>query len=195
MTEGECQLPQPHDPRVRRTRKLLEDAMRELLHERRFSEISVQDITERATVNRATFYAHYDDKQDLATAILKHDLHSTVLSQFESKPSLTRENLEQVACAIFEFLGGVYGACPETAADLEGMIGTTLQTELYSIMEHWVGDKGAQQRLFPHASKATVAAVLSWSIYGGAHRWSQGDRKVPAKEVCREIVSILLPAG
>jgi AcrR family transcriptional regulator len=46
------------DPRVRRTRKLLQDALRSLLFERRFSRISVQDIAERATVNRATFYAH-----------------------------------------------------------------------------------------------------------------------------------------
>ena len=62
------------DPRVRRTRKLLESALRELLRERSYDEISVSDIAERATVNRATFYAHFLDKQDLATTMLREDL-------------------------------------------------------------------------------------------------------------------------
>src|SRR5205807_1741174 len=46
------------DPRVKRTRKLLQQAFIELFQEKGFASISIQDITERATVNRATFYAH-----------------------------------------------------------------------------------------------------------------------------------------
>src|ERR1700730_3526834 len=50
------------DPRIRRTRPLLQEALRNLLEQKEFDKISVQDITEAATLNRATFYAHYDDK-------------------------------------------------------------------------------------------------------------------------------------
>jgi AcrR family transcriptional regulator len=50
------------DPRVRRTRQLLQDALLALLAEKRFEAITVQDITERATLNHATFYAHFADK-------------------------------------------------------------------------------------------------------------------------------------
>ena len=50
------------DPRVRRTRQLLHEALRKLLDQKRFDDITVQDITEAATLNRATFYAHYPDK-------------------------------------------------------------------------------------------------------------------------------------
>ena len=50
------------DPRIRRTRGLLQDALRNLLEQKEFDKISVQDITEAATLNRATFYAHYADK-------------------------------------------------------------------------------------------------------------------------------------
>ena len=53
------------DPRIRRTRKLLRNALIELISEKGFDEITVKDITERATLNRATFYLHYKDKQDL----------------------------------------------------------------------------------------------------------------------------------
>ncbi|KOY80552.1 TetR/AcrR family transcriptional regulator [Lysinibacillus macroides] len=53
------------DPRVRRTRQLLRDALVELIDEQGYEKITVQDITQRATLNRATFYLHYRDKLDL----------------------------------------------------------------------------------------------------------------------------------
>src|ERR1700712_4637873 len=50
------------DPRIRRTRLLLQQALGSLLETREFETISVQEIAEAATVNRATFYDHYPDK-------------------------------------------------------------------------------------------------------------------------------------
>lgn len=50
------------DLRVRRTHKLLWDALMAEMTERRFEEISVKDVCERAMVHRTTFYKHYDDK-------------------------------------------------------------------------------------------------------------------------------------
>ena len=53
------------DRRTRRTRQLLRDALLALLKEKRYKDISVQDIIERADVARSTFYVHYVDKDDL----------------------------------------------------------------------------------------------------------------------------------
>ena len=53
------------DRRPRRTRQLLRDALLSLLKEKRYMDISVQDIIERADVARSTFYVHYIDKDDL----------------------------------------------------------------------------------------------------------------------------------
>lgn len=53
------------DLRVRRTRKLLQQALIEGASEKGFAALTVRDITERAMVNRATFYHHYLDKYDL----------------------------------------------------------------------------------------------------------------------------------
>src|SRR5208337_1812010 len=50
------------DPRIRRTRQSLQDALEKLLSKKDFEEISVQDVAETATLNRATFYDHYPDK-------------------------------------------------------------------------------------------------------------------------------------
>lgn len=53
------------DPRVRRTRKMLREALVDLIPEKGYDAITVQDITDRATLNRSTFYLHYSDKDDL----------------------------------------------------------------------------------------------------------------------------------
>ena len=53
------------DLRVRRTRKLLQQALIEGTVEKGFAALTVRDITERAMVNRSTFYRHYLDKYDL----------------------------------------------------------------------------------------------------------------------------------
>src|SRR5439155_2955565 len=63
------------DPRVRRTRQLLQQALQKMLAEKDFEEISVQDIAEAATVNRATFYDHYTDKFALFDAMIASDFH------------------------------------------------------------------------------------------------------------------------
>src|ERR1700690_1925078 len=55
-------LNQKEDPRVKRTRLLLEQAFMVVLKEKGFQTITVQDIAQRAGVNRATFYAHFEDK-------------------------------------------------------------------------------------------------------------------------------------
>jgi AcrR family transcriptional regulator len=56
---------QKQDRRTRRTRQLLRDAFVALLKEKRYEDVSVQDIIERADVARSTFYVHYVDKEDL----------------------------------------------------------------------------------------------------------------------------------
>lgn len=53
------------DPRIARTRGLLQDALLSLARERDLDEIAVADIADRATINRSTFYQHYADKDTL----------------------------------------------------------------------------------------------------------------------------------
>jgi len=62
------------DRRVLRTRQLLRNALLSLVQERDFDSLTVQDITERATLNRATFYLHYADKHDLLLQVIRETL-------------------------------------------------------------------------------------------------------------------------
>lgn len=77
--------------RTRRTRQLLRDALLGLLKDKRFEDISVQDIIERADVARSTFYVHYIDKDDLLVGkwgVFASNLgHHTELMVHEEKNS------------------------------------------------------------------------------------------------------------
>ena len=59
---------QKTDRRSLRTRRLLGEALIALLLEKRYEDITVQDILERADIGRSTFYEHYWDKEDLMTS-------------------------------------------------------------------------------------------------------------------------------
>src|SRR5579863_10627951 len=68
-----AQLLQPEiettDPRILRSRRMLMEALARLLIKKEFNDISVQDIADEATLNRATFYLHYPDKNALLQAM------------------------------------------------------------------------------------------------------------------------------
>jgi AcrR family transcriptional regulator len=53
------------DRRIQRTRQALRTALLQLIKEKGYDAISIEEITERANVGRATFYLHYKDKEDL----------------------------------------------------------------------------------------------------------------------------------
>jgi AcrR family transcriptional regulator len=66
------------DLRVQRTRKLIREALFELINEKGFEAVSVQDITDYAMINRTTFYRHYTDKYDLARKCMDNVFQSLI---------------------------------------------------------------------------------------------------------------------
>jgi AcrR family transcriptional regulator len=71
--------PQVRNVRVRRTQKLLREALIELIEERSFDALTVGELTERAMVSRAAFYRRYQDKYDLVEQIFEEAM-SALLS-------------------------------------------------------------------------------------------------------------------
>lgn len=187
-----CAASEHADPRVRRTRKLLQDAYRALIREKSFSEISVQHITDRATVNRATFYAHYNDKQDLAISVVRTDLKTSIYEAYNQRPAFTRQNLILLSITVFEFLGNLFDGCPKKAESLHGALVLAIQDELYSMVYTWIGYGRAYLDLFPGNSREAVATVISSSLYGAAYRWARSRRLQKADDLSREIVAVLV---
>ena len=84
-------MPKNLDRRVVRTRQLLRDALMSLILEKGYDAITIQEITDRANLGRATFYIHYDDKEDLLVKSLKETFDDLVkMVKFEpGKDSIT----------------------------------------------------------------------------------------------------------
>src|SRR5512134_1968214 len=75
------------DRRVQRTRELLQKALIDLIDERGYDAITIQNIVDRANVARTTFYVHYGSKEDLFMSC-----HKTIVDEFQFGP-LSREEL------------------------------------------------------------------------------------------------------
>ena len=75
------------DLRIRRTRGQLSDALVALMQEKSIDKITVQEVLDRATVGRSTFYLHYRDKDDLFLCVLEDGLEmwSTALLRKQEK--------------------------------------------------------------------------------------------------------------
>lgn len=60
------------DPRIHRTKALITESLIQLIDEKGFEKVTVKDIAEKSTVNRATFYLHFRDKYDLIHQCIEH---------------------------------------------------------------------------------------------------------------------------
>src|ERR1700679_947899 len=69
------------DPRILRSRRMLMEALLRLLDRKEFDDISVQEIADEATLNRATFYLHYADKNALLQAMTKSPFPNLINAQ------------------------------------------------------------------------------------------------------------------
>lgn len=93
------------DRRVRRTRRLLQDALRSLVLDKGYDQVTVQDILDRADVGRATYYAHFRDKDDL------------MMSRFEDTRASLRDHLASFAHAREDHARSIVRAMFEHAAE------------------------------------------------------------------------------
>ena len=92
------------DRRVRRTRRQLQEALAALMREKDLKDITVRELTERADVNRGTFYSHYQDLYDLREQ-MEEELFRQ-LSQVLSACPLERTpgGLRPILTAVFQFI-------------------------------------------------------------------------------------------
>lgn len=93
------------DPRVRRTRRMLRDALVSLILKKDFSSISIKEITEKADVAYITFFRHYDSMDELLIEVLEDGLKE-LMTRIETLASQTDTSaLEAEGKFIFEYVG------------------------------------------------------------------------------------------
>src|SRR6201981_2829359 len=110
------------DPRIRRTRQMLFEAFQDLLREKTFQLITVQDIAERSTLNRATFYDHFTDKFALLEAMMGERVSALIVSRMAGKEGICETGLRQLILAACIFLAEVSSGCQKRQRQFEPMV-------------------------------------------------------------------------
>lgn len=179
-----------NDPRVKRTRKLLQQTLLELMGEKSFDAITVQDIAERSTLNRATFYTHFEDKYDLLDSIMREGVEQALAGAIPDTAAVTADTLRTLCRTVFAHLAQVQDHCRPQHRQFDPLLERAVQDVLYGFIVRWL------QRVRPTAlpggaSVETVAAVLSWAIFGVGSQWSRGLRAQSADAVAAQVVALL----
>jgi AcrR family transcriptional regulator len=176
------------DPRVRRTRRMLQDALAQLLKEKDFDKISIGDIAEASTLNRATFYDHYPDKFAL--------LQCLVASQFQEL--IAKRNIRFDGCegALRNIAMGVCYYLAETnKPGSEGLrqASTPMETAIVSVVRRLMLDGFAQHPPKPGVPVEIVSSTIAWAIYGAAKEWAQSPKRMSVPKIGETIEKIVKP--
>ena len=159
------------DPRVKRTRSLILGAFESLIAEKGFESISVQDVTDRAQVNRATFYAHFHDKYGLLDYLISQKFLQEMEKRTLNACHYTHENLRNLILAVCEFLSHLHTKCAQPHEQFESLMEGTIKKQIFDLLSHWL--KQTKTKI-PTEIPATVA---TWAIYGLASLYSHSKRR------------------
>src|SRR5512139_2253664 len=168
------------DPRVKRTRGLILRSFEALLAEKGFESISVQDVTDRAEINRATFYAHFQDKFALldyaVSQMFKQEIEKRTLNACHYTP----ENLRNLILAVCDFLLHVHSDCAQPHQQFESLVEGTIKKKIFELLSHWLEQSKSRT---PADIPATVA---TWAIYGLASLYSHNKKRPPLEKFVEE---------
>jgi AcrR family transcriptional regulator len=177
------------DPRIRRTRELLQQALENLLKTRRLDTISVQEIADEARVNRATFYDHYTDKFALLECVVARRFNELLAQRNVLFDGTCGSALKAIVLAVADYLNGKRRGRNRTPQDfephMESAILTVLRRKILDGLEQHSGRDGIPPEI--------IAATVSWAIYGAAKEWAVGPKQHGADEFAQTVAALVSP--
>jgi AcrR family transcriptional regulator len=173
------------DPRILRSRQMLMEALLRLLTRKEFNDISVQEIADEATLNRATFYLHYADKNALLQAMTAARFRALIARRGLSFTNCDGA-LRAIALGVCDYLANTTG-CPSqlTKMPLEGSI--------IPVVEGMFLEGAARHPAQPGVDPALLGATAAWAIFGAARRWLQTPDRISAEEMAAKIEAMVKP--
>ncbi len=181
QNEGAVKL----DPRVKRTRQMIEEAFMALISDKGFQAVTVQDITERAGINRATFYAHFKDKYGLLDFSIQQGFLQEIDKRMLHACHLSLENLEALIVAVCEYIKGVNSHCKPPQNQFESLVESQVMAVLHHLLLNWL------EKVKIDVDPETAATAASWAIYGLALQWSHSPHPKPVEKFAREVLPLV----
>jgi AcrR family transcriptional regulator len=186
MLQHECER---LDPRVRRTRQLLQDALRRLLEQKEFHKITIQDIAEAATLNRATFYAHYPDKFKLLEELIRVSFLQLLAQRNVRFDGTCSSAFKAIILAVCDYLSEVQKSFSSKQHQFEPFVEATVIDQIREVLLCGFRSHPTERRI----PEELVAATASWAIYGAAKQWVDTPDHVSAEEFVSVAVDLVKP--
>jgi AcrR family transcriptional regulator len=173
------------DPRILRSRRMLMEALVRLLTQKEFDDISIQEIADEATLNRATFYLHYTDKNALLQAMTAARFRDLIARRGLSFTDCDGA-LRAIALGVCDYLAETKG-CPTR------LVRMPLEGSIIPIVEGMFLEGAAHHALAPGVDETLLATTAAWAIFGAARRWFQTPDRIPAEEMSAKIETMVKP--
>jgi AcrR family transcriptional regulator len=160
-----------------------------LLETNEFSKISVQDVAEAATLNRATFYDHYPDKFALLDSMVA-DRFNELLSEravvYDGKCSSA---LKAVVLGVCDFLAAI----PRLECEQQAQVQPHLESAVIGVVQKMFVDGLALHQPESSVPLEIVATAASWAIYGAAKQWVHTPDRCSSEAIADVIVELVTP--
>lgn len=188
MPISDCEV---RDPRVRRTRQLLQGALHELMRDKNFDAISVQDIADAATVNRATFYDHYTDKFALLDAMVAGSFHQLLHERGVRYDGTCPSAARAVILATWDFILQAHAnsAVCERQSASKPLIDAAIVSAIRSVLWRGLSQAKPAYGLTPEM----IASTASWAIYGAVSECLQAADRPSVEEAVAAILQLVQP--
>jgi AcrR family transcriptional regulator len=164
---------------------MLMDALKKLLIEKGFDDISIQEIADEATLNRATFYLHYADKNALLQAMTAARFRDLIARRGLSFSDCDGA-LRAIALGVCDYLAETTG-CHGQLAKLP------LEGSIIPVVEGMFKEGAANHAVSPGVDFELLATTAAWAIFGAARRWHQSPDRIPAEEMATKIEAMVKP--
>lgn len=173
------------DPRILRSRHMLMEALARLLTRKEFEDISIQEIADEATLNRATFYLHYPDKNALLQAMTAARFRDLITRRGLSFTDCDGA-LRAIALGVCDYLAETTG-CPSQLAKL------SLEGSIIPVVEGMFREGARKHEITPGTDPELLGTTAAWAIFGAARRWYQTPDRIPAEEMAARIEAMVKP--
>jgi AcrR family transcriptional regulator len=167
----------------------LQDALKHLLEEKEFDKITIQDIAEAATLNRATFYAHYPDK----FALLEELIRVSFLQLLECRKirfdGSCATAFHPIVLAVCDYLAELQKSRASRQRQFEAFVEGTIIDQIRVILMDGYKKHPAESSIPPEL----IAATASWALYGAVKEWVNASDRIPAEDFVATAVNLVRP--
>lgn len=183
------------DRRVIKTKKAIIKALSELIEEKGFNNITIKDLTEKADINRGTFYLHYEDKYDMLKSIEK-DIFEDILKIFTFHNELgdvERLFLNDPNPIVMDVLKYV----EENSKIFKSLLGPKGDPNFSSNLKDYIGKIVGREEIFQKLSEKSelpmeyIVAYFTSADIGVIQFWVESDMKLPVDKVALLLTKML----